>query len=152
MFVTWKENNRGCVIEFDADFGPLTERRDRRVEVDFGNATVCYCQNEQIDDETAAIYDWSELPDAGNTADEFHAWQELYRQSWVRDGLALDSGIYRVIEPTPKVDARYTRYLVTGHDCYLDIWAEGFDWKELYYLDGSECLTVSDDMTKVVGM
>lgn len=150
MFVSWKENNRGCAIDLDADFGPLTDRRYRRVQVIFQNATRCFCQDQQRDDEVSDLFDWSDLPDAGTTAAEFRAWQDLYRQSWERDGLALDSSIYRVVEPVPELDNRYTRFLVHGHDSYLDIWAEGFEWKELYDLNGSECLTVSEDGTTIV--
>lgn len=150
IMATWKENG-DCAIELDADFGGhLATEGDRRVQVLFRNAICCICQNEQHDDEVSDLFDWSELPHPGKTAAEFHAWQNLFRQAWERDGLALDSSIYRVIEPVPKFDDRYERFLIVGHDGYVDIWAESFDWKELHNLDGRECLTASDDGTTIL--
>jgi hypothetical protein len=81
--------------------------------------------NTEVVDESA--YDWSGLGEGRwKQGTEPAAFVEAFKRQWVESGICPDPNFYLV--RTPGLDQEIRRYLLLGHDGYITVTAESFDW------------------------
>src|SRR6266446_1662788 len=80
-------------------------------------------------------YDWSAVPTGMLPGEKVHENLERTRKLWLSTGICPDPGMYEVRD-SPRLERqrlasqpKWKHYLLLGSDAYLEVLAQGWEWK-----------------------